>query len=379
MANVWDYLKENTYSKIIQDTLKRVQDDVDKRQGSVVFDMLAPSVAVAAQLYVDLMLYYQNTYLLTATGKGLDDIGGNYDIQRLQSTYSVRKGIFKFDDGRPYPIEIGTRFSTETTENNPIFYKVIKKITDGEYELQCEIIGTIGNDYVGFLLPVTNIPQLGSAYIDTVLIPARNTENDNAFRERILEWLNNKPFGGNIAHYRQWALEFAGIGAVQVYPVWNGGGTVKLSVVDPQYSPVSQEFIEIVKEYFDPTEHTGEGLGVAPIDHRVTIVTPSEIKINVAAKIVTRDSTPASWLTEKATEVIKEYIDSVRESWGYGGTTNTYIVAVYISKIIARLDDLENVLNVESVTINGQSRDLILQNNSILQQIPSLGSVTINE
>lgn len=96
-------------------------------------------------------------------------------------------------------------------------------------------------------------------------------------------------FGGNVAQYRQWAKEIAGIGGVQVYPVWAGGGTVKLSIIDTDYNPASTEFCQTILEMFDPensgVENTrGLGLGIAPIDHKMTISTPLPRTINVSGK-----------------------------------------------------------------------------------------------
>ena len=54
------------------------------------------------------------------------------------------------------------------------------------------------------------------------------------------------PFGGNIAQYRQWAKEIPGIGGVQVYPVWAGGGTVKLSTVSYTHLDVYKRQILLV-------------------------------------------------------------------------------------------------------------------------------------
>ena len=92
------------------------------------------------------------------------------------------------------------------------------------YQLTAETAGTIGNEYTGPILPITTIPGLTSAQITDILVPGDDTETDDAFRERLIEALNNRPFGGNIADYRQNVLAIDGVGGVQVYPTWNSGG-----------------------------------------------------------------------------------------------------------------------------------------------------------
>lgn len=376
--NSWDYLKNNTFNYLVEQALKRIPNDIDKRQGSVVYDMIAPCMAAMAQAFIELQLYYSNTYLLTAAGESLDDIAGNFAIERYQASYAERLATFKFKDGTPYNIEIGARFSTETTET-PIFYTVTEKIDEGRFALVCETLGTIGNEYVGFMLPVENYPQLGSVYMDTVSVPARDIETDTDFRNRVLEWLRNKPFGGNVAHYRQWALDYTGIGAVQVYPVWNGGGTVKLCIVDPSYKPVSEEFIAAVKEYFDPEEYEGHGIGQAPIDHRVTIVTPEEKTINVEATITTEDNVSAEGMKERIEASLEAYFAETRQKWDEMSTNNQYSCTIYLSRVIAAIINVDNVADANNVKLNGVANDVKIQTTSIKQEIPVLGTVTLHE
>ena len=106
---------------------------------------------------------------------------------------------------------------------------------------------------------------MASAEITTLLYPGEEEESDDSLRERYLGNMLKTAFGGNVAQYRQWAKEIAGIGGVQVYPVWAGGGTVKLSIIDTDYNPASTEFCQTILEMFDP-ENSGventRGLGL---------------------------------------------------------------------------------------------------------------------
>ena len=53
-------------------------------------------------------------------------------------------------------------------------------------------------------------------------------------------------------------------------------------------------------------------------------------------------------------------------------------MAVYASRIVASILEIPNIVNVTDVSINGSSGDLILTETAELQQIPSLGEVTIH-
>ncbi len=133
-----------------------------------------------------------------------------------------------------------------------------------QYQLAAETPGAIGNEYTGPILPITAIPGLTSAQITDILVPGDDTETDSAFRERLIEALNNRPFGGNIADYRQNVLAIDGVGGVQVYPTWNGGGTVKLSVLGADFLPASSTLVEKVQNAIDPPPNQGLGAGLGP-------------------------------------------------------------------------------------------------------------------
>ena len=54
--------EEKTYEKIIQDKLNRVPSDVDKREGSVVYDAMAPNAMETKEMYLELETYYKETF-----------------------------------------------------------------------------------------------------------------------------------------------------------------------------------------------------------------------------------------------------------------------------------------------------------------------------
>ncbi|MFC6545371.1 hypothetical protein [Cohnella cellulosilytica] len=57
-----------TYDFILQRMLDRVSDDLDKREGSIIYDALAPAAAELAQLYIDLDINYNLSYADSAAG-----------------------------------------------------------------------------------------------------------------------------------------------------------------------------------------------------------------------------------------------------------------------------------------------------------------------
>ena len=217
--------------------------------------------------------------------------------------------------------------------------------------------------------------------MSTTLIPARNEETDNELRERYFEALNQKAFGGNIADYRTKVEAITGVGAVQIYPVWNGGGTVKLSIVDPQYAPCSPEFVASVQEQIDPENAEGEtglGLGIAPIGHKVTVVTPTPVTIDVSAKISLRMGYNMGQVEQPIKDALKTYIQSLREDWADSNDMNMYYCDVFLSRVSSAIVNVMGVANVTDVMLNGAAEDVALVQNGEIQQLPELGEVVLN-
>ena len=53
--------------------------------------------------------------------------------------------------------------------------------------------------------------------------------------------------------------------------MWNGGGTVKLTIIASDFTAPSTELIRQVQTAIDPEQNHGEGMGLAPIGHTVTV------------------------------------------------------------------------------------------------------------
>lgn len=384
---IGDNLQQYTYEYLIQLALSYVPDELDKRQGSVIYDALAPFCQLLAAGALQLKNYYTQTYAMTATGEDLDNRVAEQGITRYAATYAVKKIVLKDDNDNPVTVPLGARFST-VSSTNPINYTVTSAYTEngvvvpGSYEASCEEAGTVGNQYSGNLINITFIQGLSSAYMSTTLVPARDEETDEELRERYFEALNQKAFGGNIADYRtKVKTEFPGVGAVQIYPVWSGGGTVKLSIVDASYNKCSPEYVASVQEAMDPENAQGEtglGLGIAPIGHKVTISTPDEVVINVSADITLHTGYTIGQVEPAINTALANYIQSLKESWADSTNFNEYSCNVFLSRVSAAIVTVPGIANVTNVTMNGSAEDIILTENGQVQQLPKLGEVILN-
>lgn len=380
--------EQYTYEYFMQLALSYVSDDKDKRQGSVVYDCLAPFCQLLAAGAMELRNFYNESCVLTATGEHLDNKVIEHNITRDSATYAVKKLTLVDENNEPVIVPMGFRLSTMSS-TNPINYTVTKQYAEndvpvpGVYEATCEEVGTVGNEYSGEMVAITFARGLATATLSSLLVPARDEETDDSLRNRYLQAVNDNPFAGNIADYRSRVMDINGVGAVQIYPVWNGGGTVKLCILDTQRNVCSDEFISAVQKEVDPENYNGEsgvGLGIAAIGHKVTVVTATEVDINVSASITLHNNYELSQVETSIKESIYSYIKSLRNSWDTDIGMNVYNCDVYRAKITAAIMGVTGVANVDvvGVLLNGKAEDIELQQTGEVQQLPKLGEVTLN-
>lgn len=365
---------QDTYQNIRQTMLDQVPDTYDKRDTAPISTALSPAAFVLAGFYLTLNQVQQQAFIQTATGQALDYLAVLGGLTRYPASAAVRLGVFNT------AVPIGARFSTINGASSINFIVTAAESTANQYQLTAETPGSIGNDYTGPILPITNVPGLTSAQITDILIPGDDEETDDELRTRLITALTDKPFGGNIASYRSNILAIDGVGAVQVYPTWNGGGTVKCSVLGADYMPASEELVQSVQTAIDPPT-SGSGLGLAPIGAQVTVVAPTEQTVNVAATLTLAAGYDLEQVQPLVEASIEAYLLSVRQAWGnqLGSTTVEYAADVYLSRVTAAIVGTTGVVNATNVQINGGAEDLILTETGTTQQVPVIGTVTLSE
>lgn len=364
-----------TYQYLRQQMLDQVPDTYDQRDTAPIPTAISPAAYALAGFYLTLNQVQQQAFVQTAVGDSLDLLAVLGNITRYQASPAVRLGVFNAD------VPIGARFSTINGADS-INFVVTALVPDEvyQYQLTAETPGTIGNEYTGAILPITVIPGLTSAQITDILVPGDDTETDDEFRARLITALTDRPFGGNIASYRENILAIDGVGAVQVYPTWNGGGTVACSILGADFSPASAELVQNVQNAIDPPT-SGLGLGLAPIGAQVTITTPTELSVNVSATLTLSPGYEIGQVQAGVESAISAYLLTVRQAWATNtsSTDVAYNANVYVARITAAIVGVTGVVNATDVQLNGGTSDLTLTQTGASQQVPMIGTVTLSE
>ena len=359
--------------------LDNVPDDIDQREGSVVYDALAPAAMVMAQQSLSLANIVKQTYIRTAQDQFLDYRAAEHGTARYTATQTEVKAKFLDSDGNPINnVQIGDQFAS--IGETPIFYTVQKINDDLTGELTADDPGTAANSYIGQILPVTSNDSLSWAEITEIVAPARDEETDDHLRERLLradDWI---AYGGNITDYLAMLSKISEVGAGQVYPVWNGAGTVKLVIVDNNLMPASVELVKKVKNIIDPTDSESQGYGLAPIDHQVTVVAPTPLTVNISATVNIDGTHGVDIVKAKIKTAIEEYFKLLRQSWNSidAKTGRGYSQTIYRSKILSQIMMVDGVINASVPTLNGADQDIALEFDNQISQLPVLGEVVLN-
>ena len=235
-------------------------------------------------------------------------------------------------------------------------------------------------DTPGPILPIDSIEGLNSAQLTDLLIPGENTEEDEPFRARIIERLNSRSFGGNVAQYVEEIEAIDGVGAVQVYPVWDGGGTVCCSILGADFLPASSDLVQMVQNAIDPPPGQGLGLGLAPIGAQVTVTAPKTVPVDISATLTLASGHELETVQQPAQDAVSAYLLQIRKNWdvNISSTAIAYSAEVYLARVLAALISLDGVVNVSALTLNGIAADMALQQTGALQQVPVLGKVELH-
>ena len=386
IPQVPDYVDEQDYEYILSSYLGNVRNDVDKREGSIIWDAGAPACIEIAKAYLYLQAMILNAFAASAQSPYLEYRCAEQGIERDPATYAQRLGTFTNGQGEPYAVAIGTEFST-VSETNLVNFKVKEVYTQdgitvpGSYIMECTQTGTIGNQYFGEIVPLTNLTNLATATLSDILVPGEDDQDIEDLRQEYFETVNQKPFGGNITEYRQFVESIEGVGSCQIYPVWNGGGTVKISILDSTFNVPSTTLVENVQKAVDPhynDDYAGQGLGMAPIGHVVTVVGASKFTIDIDAEIELLPNYTLQQIKPDILNNIENYFLSLREDWDKATDLNEYSVKVIIARVRSAILNTTGVENITSCKLNNATTDIQLTETSTLQQVPVTGVITIN-
>lgn len=343
-----------SFEGIVKRMLSNVPDGIDKREGSIIYDAVAPIAVEIGLMYIELDTVLRESFGDTSSREYLVRRSLERGIVPYSATYAIVKGEFDIN------VNVGSRFSC-----NDYNYVVVEKIEDKIFKLQCETLGSDGNKNSGELVPVEYIKGLTKANITGLLIPAEDAEDTESIRKRYFGTFESKAYGGNKRDYIEKVNSIAGVGVTKVTPVWNGGGTVKLTILNSDWNVASDTLVEYVQQYIDPNKD-GMGIGVAPIGHIVTVETASEVVVDCEIKLELSNGYVYEDVEEDVKNTISNYLLEIRKEWG-----NEDCSVIRIEQIKSRIMNIGGIVDIERLVVNGMDNNITLES----LEVPVIGGV----
>lgn len=341
--------QQMTFETILKRMLSKVPSTMDKRQGSIIYDALAPAAAELAQMYIELDTNINLAFATTAWGEYLEKRTAEMGITRHLAINSKRTGLFYGNNNEPIDVPLDSRFTA-----GDLNFVVKEKLSTGRYILECEIAGAEGNRPQGKMIPIDYIPGLVKAELTDILLPGEEEESDKALLHRYQLRVRQPTTSGNIYHYKQWALDVAGVGDAKVFPLWNGPGTVKVVVVDSDKQPAASLLL---------TEVTQKIEEFRPVGANVTVVSGIGKSINVSATV----TLASGYTIQNAQDDFIIGLDSYLKETAF---KTSYISYAKIGTILLNTPGL---LDYTNLIVNNTTSNIALED----EEMPVLGAVEL--
>lgn len=298
---------------ILRELLSRVDEDLDTREGSYIYDALAPAAVRMSALYRDmdgliLDLFPQTTRQEVLMERFLDTVG----LVRKEATKATGEVVVTVVGTVLIPA--GTLFSTAVLANSderPIFFQATQDVVvTGQGTVPVEAVegGRIGNVFSNTVTMVQS-PLTGVISVTNpkAFSGGADIESLEEMRARYIDAVRNPRPYGRPQDYVNWAKAVSGVGGAYVFPQWRGLGTVKVVVTDPESGPVSQSVLNAVAEALEERK-------VAGIEVSVFTVTTRNIDLTISITI--RPGTSLQEVRQAVIDNLNAYLVEV----GVGGT-----------------------------------------------------------
>lgn len=335
--------ESQTYEVILARILAAVPDSIDKREGSIIYDALAPAAVELTQSYIEMDVVLNESFADTASREYLIKRASEKELRPSAATYAICRGEFNID------ISVGDRFSCGDYN-----YAATERISSGVWKLTCETAGSTPNSKLGILIPIDYIDGLETAELTEILMSGEDEEETEDFRTRYFSLVRTPTTSGNANHYRQWALEVPGVGDAKIYPLWDGPGTVKVVIVDNDKQPASSTLIEVTADHIEE---------LRPIGAEVNVVSGIGKQINPTAKVILASGYSLQTIISALSQAVTGYFKSIAFSIPY----------ISIAKIGTILLSTDGVIDYSDLQLNGTTSNIVLTE----EEIPILGTVNL--
>ncbi|AEG61696.1 baseplate J/gp47 family protein [Desulforamulus ruminis] len=369
MTTLPDYLNDQTLDAIRQRMLENVPADMDKSEGSFIWDALSPAAIELALAALWGQEVLQRGFAGTTFGPYLDLRCDEHGITRRQAVKAT--GQIKFNGTAGTVVPAGTVVATpaDPATNNPSteFITVSEEVIDstgvGYADLEAVQAGKDGNVGAGTInIMITPVGGISAVLNNQALTGGADEEDDATLLSRFYAKVRTPGTSGNKADYVNWALEVPGVGGVQVLPLADGAGTVKVVLLGTDKKPAVEPIVSKVQDYISPSPGGGEGK--APIGAKVTVVSAEPVDVHVSATVILTGAKTLAEVQASFEKSLDEYLGSIAFA---ADPTARYV------RIGSLLLDTEGVQDYTGMTVNEGTANVAIDQG----QVAVKGTVTL--
>lgn len=348
--------EEMTFEKIVDEMMEDMPNGMDTSEGSLIYNACAKQAARLEQAYIDLGAVADNQYPDTADLDHLIKFGQERGIYIQEATPAEFEGQFNV------AVPIGTEFSGDDYN-----YIVTELINDEEhkYRLECEDAGSESNGWTGDLMCLDDVDGLEDAILTKLLVEGTDEEDEESYRMRLLDSFEIKPFAGNRKYYLQEIGNLDGVDGVKVYR--RTGSNISVIIISEDFRKPDESVVNNIQTQVDPTQNSGEGIGIAPIGHCVVVTGADEYTINISANISCESGYTTDGLKSQIEDAVEKYMLGLRQTWA-----DSDHLVVRVSGVENAIYNVEGVEDIKNVLLNGSTSNVTLNENVI----PVKGAVT---
>lgn len=366
---------EKTENDIHKELLAEVPDKYQKFIGSFFWDTFK-ALAAGFKIIYDLVLKSLNYH-------DIDTLKGEDLRKRVKQLRGIAWKEPKKATG--YLILNGnlTIYKNDTfvTDSGIVFEALESVEMQGEASLlvQCTQEGKIGNVAANTInKPVQTLSGLESVTNPESFTNGYDGESDKDLLARYHEDLKIPLTSGNKYFYKKWAKEVPGVKEARVFPLWNGNNTVKVVIVDINYSASNDALVDEVQNYIDPYELKkdgtkygwGFGNGQAPNGSYCSVFYADNLFLDISLNVEKTSGSSEQDVKASIRIVIEKYLQSIAFMNNEDGKS---IDKVSYVKIGSEILDASGVLDCSNLTINGSNKNIEMQDT----EIPVIRSLNI--
>ena len=344
LTNSSTFTVDNQASDILSRLIASVPAAYDTTVGSFVYDLFSSFALELEAAYVDLDAVARQAYPQFAQDEYLDSLAEAAGLVRKDATLAQGTITFTGEDGTEVPIgTLVTTISPTSGTGQPVVFETLEDVTlatdglgafvaDAAIRATATSSGAIGNVSANAISrlddEISGVTGVNNAAATS---GGADAEDDDTLRNRLIARLSTGRATGTAGDYEAWAMSVPGVGAAHVEPLWNGNGTVRVTVTDVTGAPVAGSVLTAVTDLI---------YSYTPVGADVTVITTSASLHDVSITL--------ALATDVVTADVQTAINNAINTYFTGATPGSRL---YVSALTAAVVAVTGVVDCEIVSL----------------------------